>query len=202
MAGAGASPTRRQARARWRGLTFCQPSVRNVPVLKGPCDPGSPCAAPASGRRVPRLHGPSEASIPDVPELDDTRGPGNPCAGGAIGRRVPRSHGPSERRVNGTRVNFRLPSRPAAVPLERPPGAGRPTYRGRCPGARRAACAILPGAGRPTYRGRCPTGGRAGGAIVERCARPLPSGHPIPGSSSGKPEDHAGRVPGAGAARG
>ena len=202
MAGAGASPTRRQARARWRGLTFCQPSVRNVPVLKGPCDPGSPCAAPASGRRVPRLHGPSEASIPDVPELDDTRGPGNPCAGGAIGRRVPRSHGPSERRVNGTSVNFRLPSRPAAVPLERPPLAGRPPGRGRRPIARRAGRAILPGAGLPPGRGRCPTGGRAGGAIVERCARPLPSGHPIPGSSSGKTDDGAGRAPGARAARG
>ena len=187
MTGAGISPSPRRAGPTLRGLAFRQALVPNVPMLEGPCHPGSPCAP------------------------------------GVTGRRVPRSHGPSEESVNGTKVNIRLPSRPAPVLLERLPGGGLSLDRGRCLGARRAICAILTGAGLPTSRGRCPSAPRAGGAIlpgagllrgrwpsagragyaiVERPARALPSGDRIRGSSSGKTDDGAGRSPGGDAARG
>ena len=133
---------------------------------------------PTPRRPRPRLRGLTlrEALVPTVPMLEGPCDPGNPCAGDVTGRRVPRSHGPAEESANGTKVNIRLPSRPAPVPLERLPGAGIPPGRGRCPGARRAGGAILTGAGLPPGPGRWPTAPRAGCAIVERCVRALPSG--------------------------
>jgi hypothetical protein len=53
----------RMIRATAGRLTFRSPLGSTVSLSDGPCDPGSPCAAPQPAAGLPRSHGPAEGRV-------------------------------------------------------------------------------------------------------------------------------------------